>query len=130
MAADLPENYEKHLAAFQFIKDVAVDWEQTRVLNGEVGDYVTIARQARGSDEWFLGSVTDEQGRLLSVPLSFLEPGRHYQAQIYRDGDGAHYRDQPFAFATETREVSSADSLVLKLAPGGGQAIRFVPNPR
>ena len=127
MAADLPENYERNRAAFQFIKDVAVDWEQTRVLNGEVGDYVTIARQARGSEDWFLGSVTDEQGRLLSVPLSFLAPGRTYEAQVYRDGDGAHYRDKPFAFDTETREVTSAEVLTLRLAAGGGQAIRFRP---
>ena len=127
MVADLPENYARQPKAFQFIKDVAVDWEQTRVLNGEVGSYATIARQARGSQEWFLGSVTDESGRVLDVPLSFLSPGRTYVAQVYRDGDGAHWRDRPFDFAVESRDVTSADSLTLRLAPGGGQAIRFVP---
>lgn len=127
MAADLPEHYEQHRDAFQFIEDVAVDWEQTRVLNGEVGDYVTIARQQRGSRDWFLGSITDEHGRILPVSLSFLEPGVRYRAQVYRDGDGADFRHNPFAFARETREVVAGDTLVLKLAPGGGEAVRFTP---
>lgn len=127
MVADLPENYAKQPQAFQFIKDVAVDWETTRVLNAELGDYVTIARRERGGDTWFLGSLTDEHGRVLEVPLAFLDPKRRYRAEIYRDGDDAHWRDQPFAFARETREVSSADTLQLRLAAGGGQAIRFVP---
>jgi alpha-glucosidase len=127
MAADLPEHYEQHRDAFQFIEDVAVDWDETRVLNGEVGDYVTIVRKDRHSRDWFLGSITDEHGRVLPVSLSFLEPGVRYRAQIYRDGDGADFRSNPFAFARETREVSSGDMLELKLAPGGGQAVRFTP---
>jgi alpha-glucosidase len=127
MVADLPENYDKQPQAFQFIKDVAVDWDTTRVLNGEVGDYVTIARKARGGDEWFLGSLTDEHGRVLSVPLSFLDAGRRYVAEVYRDGDDAHWKRKPFAFVVEKREVTAADTLTLRLAPGGGQAIRFVP---
>jgi len=130
MVADLPENYAKHLDAFQFIKDVSVDWSQTRVLNGEVGDYVTIARKDRNSDAWYVGSLTDENGRLLSVPLSFLDPGREYLAEIYRDGDDAHWRTNPFAFVRETRTVTSSDVLSLRLAAGGGQAIRLVPKPR
>ena len=129
MAADLPENYAKHMDAFQFIKDVPADWAQTRVLNGEVGDYVTMARQDRNSDDWYLGAMTDEQGRVLQVPLSFLAPGRTYHAQIYRDGDGAHWKDAPFKFVRENRTVTSADTLTLRLAAGGGQAIRFVPAP-
>ena len=129
MAADLPENYAKHMDAFQFIKDVPADWAQTRVLNGEVGDYVTMARQDRNSDDWYLGAMTDEQGRVLQVPLSFLAPGRTYQAQVYRDGDGAHWKDAPFKFVRENRTVTSADTLTLRLAAGGGQAIRFVPAP-
>ncbi|WP_372393518.1 glycoside hydrolase family 97 protein [Xanthomonas sp. NCPPB 3582] len=127
MAADLPEHYLQHRDAFRFIEDVAVDWDQTRALNGEVGDYVTIARKDRHSRDWFLGSITDEHGRLLQVPLGFLEPGVRYTAQIYRDGDGADYVSNPFAFVREERQVSSSDSLELRLAPGGGQAIRFVP---
>ena len=130
MAADLPENYEKHMDAFQFIKDVPVDWAQTRVLNGEIGDYVTIVRKDRNGEGWYLGSVTDEHGRVLTVPLSFLDPGRTYTAQIYRDGDDAHWKTAPFAFVRETREVTSADTLLLRLAAGGGQAIRFVPKSR
>ena len=127
MVADLPQNYAKQPQAFQFIKDVAVDWETTRVLNAELGDFVTIARRERGSDTWFLGSLTDENGRVLDVPLSFLDPRRRYRAEIYRDGDDAHWRDKPFAFVRETREVTVADTLRLRLAAGGGQAIRFVP---
>lgn len=127
MAADLPEHYLQHRDAFQFIKDVAVDWEQTRVLDGEVGDFVTIVRRDRNSRDWFLGSITDEHGRVLPVALGFLEPGVRYRAEIYRDGDGADFRSNPFAFVRETREVTSADQLQLILGPGGGQAIRFTP---
>lgn len=127
MAADLPEHYLQHREAFRFIEEVAVDWEQSRVLDGEVGDYVTIVRRDRNSRDWFLGSITDEHGRVLPVPLGFLEPGVRYRAEIYRDGEGADFRSNPFAFARETREVTSADALTLVLAPGGGQAIRFTP---
>ncbi|WP_312310198.1 glycoside hydrolase family 97 protein [Stenotrophomonas indicatrix] len=127
MAADLPEHYLQHREAFRFIEDVAVDWEQSRVLDGEVGDYVTIVRRDRNSRDWFLGSITDENGRVLPVSLGFLEPGVRYRAEVYRDGDGADFRSSPFAFKRETRVVSSTDSLTLVLAPGGGQAIRFTP---
>ncbi|HRQ65990.1 MAG TPA: glycoside hydrolase family 97 C-terminal domain-containing protein, partial [Xanthomonadaceae bacterium] len=93
--------------------------------NGQIGDYVTIVRQDRHSEDWYLGAISDEHGRLLRVPLSFLDPGFAYEAEIYRDGDEAHFERKPFAFARETREVNSADVLELRLAPGGGQAIRF-----
>lgn len=125
MVADLPEHYAEHRDAFQFIKDVPTDWSSTRVLNGEVGDYATIARADRNSADWYLGSVTDENGRVLEVPLSFLDPKRRYRAEIYRDGDGASWNAAPFEFAVEKREVRSSDTLTIKLAPGGGQAIRF-----
>lgn len=127
MAADLLENYEKNPGPFQFIKDVAVDWEDTRVLNGEIGDFVTIARKDRHSDQWFLGAITDETPRVLTAPLGFLEPGRRYRAEIYADGSGANYTTNREAIDISTREVTSADTLTLRLAPGGGQAIRFVP---
>jgi len=130
MAADLPENYEKQLDAFRFIRDVAVDWDRTLVLNGEVGDFVTMARKDRNSEDWFLGSLTDEHGRVLEVPLSFLDPGRRYVAEIYRDGDKAHWKDNRFDFAVEKREVTPSDVLEIKLAAGGGQAIRFTPKGR
>ena len=127
MAADLLENYEKNPGPFQFIKDVAVDWHETRVLNGEVGDYVTIVRKDRNSDQWFLGAITDEEPRVLPVSLGFLDPGRRYRAEIYADAPGANYTTNREAIDISTREVVSTDTLTLRLAPGGGQAIRFVP---
>lgn len=126
MAADLLEHYEANPGPFQFIKDVPVDWETTRVLNGEVGDFVTIARRERGGDDWYLGAVTDESPRTLEVALDFLEPGRRYRADIYRDGEAANFRDRREDIVIETREVDAATTLTLRLAPGGGQAIRFV----
>jgi len=127
MAADLLVNYEANPAPFQFIKDVAVDWDDTRVLNGDIGDFVTIARKDRNSDEWFLGSITDENPRVLTASLGFLDPGRRYRAEIYADGPGANYTTRREVIDISTREVTSADTLTLRLAPGGGQAIRFVP---
>ena len=127
MVADLPEHYAQHPDAFRFIKDVAVDWEESHVLNGEVGQYVTFARKARGSEEWFLGSVGDDHPHQLDATLSFLDAGRRYRAEIYRDGEGADWKSNPFAFARETREVGNGDHITLELAPGGGTAIRFVP---
>jgi len=124
MAADLPENYEANPKAFQFIKDVAVDWDDTRVLAGEVGDYAVIARKARGSPVWFIGAVGDEQERRIDVALSFLDPKRHYRAEIYRDGDDADYRTNPRSMVVEQRTVTSTDRLALRLAPGGGAAVR------
>lgn len=127
MVADLPEHYAEHPDAFQFIKDVAVDWEESRVLAGEIGEYAMFARRQRGAEEWFLGAVTDETARALQVQLSFLEPDRVYHAEIYRDGTRAHWKTAPFDFVRETRQVRSTDALSLDLAAGGGQAIRFVP---
>ena len=126
MAADLIENYAQHMRPFQFIKDVPTDWSESRVLNGEIGDFVTIARKDRKSENWYLGSITDEEGRVLDVPLSFLTPGRRYRAQIYRDGPGADYRTNGKDIVVEERNVTSADTLTLRLGPGGGQAIRFI----
>jgi alpha-glucosidase len=125
MAADLPENYRRYSGPFQFIKDVPTDWAETLVANGEVGDYATIVRKDRNSDDWYLGSVTDENARTLDVKLDFLDANRTYRAQIYRDGANADWRTHPFAIAIERRGVRRGDTLQLKLAPGGGQAIRF-----
>lgn len=127
MAADLPENYEARPDAFQFIRDVAVDWETSRTLQGEIGDYIVVARQARGSQEWFLGGVTDEVARKLSQKLDFLAPAKRYEAQIYADGPGADYRTNPAALTVSKRIVTANDSLDLDMAPGGGVAIRFKP---
>jgi alpha-glucosidase len=126
MAADTPENYAKYPGPMQFIRDVPTDWSDTRVLNGVPGDFATIARKAKGSEDWYLGSVGDEEAHTLSVKLDFLKPGKRYTAQIYRDGDDADYRtNKRHSIVTENRAVTSADTLTLKLAPGGGQAIRF-----
>jgi alpha-glucosidase len=126
MAADLPENYEANPKAFQFIKDVAVDWDDTRMLASEVGDYAVIARKQRGASTWFLGAVGDEQERRFDVALDFLEPGRRYRAEIYRDGDDADYRTNPRAIVIEQRVVTSKDRMAMRIAPGGGAAVRFV----
>ncbi|HET7817061.1 MAG TPA: glycoside hydrolase family 97 protein [Sphingomicrobium sp.] len=130
MAADLIENYEANPVPFQFIKDVAVDWEHSRMLAGEVGDLAVFARRDRHSADWYIGAVGDEQERRFDVALDFLEPGRRYQAHIYRDGDDADYRTNPRSFVAEKRVVTAADRLALRLAPGGGAAVRFVPMPR
>lgn len=127
MAADLLENYEANPGPFQFIKDVVTDWSETRVLNGEIGDFVTIARKDRNSDQWFLGAMTDEHPRVLEASLSFLDPGRPYRAEIYRDAPDAHWKINREAIVIEARDVTAAETLSLRLAPGGGQAIRFVP---
>lgn len=128
MAADLPENYEARMDAFQFIKDVAADWEDSRALIGEVGEYVAIARKERGGEDWFLGAVTDASARELSIDLDFLDAGRRYTAQIYRDGEGAHWDTNPYAMVIEEIEVTSTDSLDVALASSGGVAVRFTPS--
>jgi alpha-glucosidase len=126
MAADLPENYEGE-PAFQFIRDVAVDWDTTRVMDARIGDYVVVARRERGGRSWFLGAITDEGGRTFDVPLSFLPAGRRYVAEIYADGPKAHWLDNPLPVTISRRPVTSATRLRLVLAPGGGQAIRIRP---
>lgn len=127
MAADLPENYEKNLAAFQFIVDVPTDWEESVALNGEIGDYVTFARRDRNSEDWYVGSLTDENPRTLEIPLGFLDPGRDYVAEIYRDGKRADWKDHPYDMIIEKRTMTAGEVLKLPLAPGGGAAVRFHP---
>ena len=127
MAADLPENYAKYPGPFQFIKDVPTDWDQTICLNGEPGDFATIVRKDRHSDDWYLGATTNDEARNVDVKLDFLDPGKTYVAEIYRDGEGAgDVGDARFKIAIEKQKVTSTDSLTLKMAPGGGEAIRFV----
>jgi alpha-glucosidase len=126
MAADLPENYENQ-PAFQFIRDVAVDWEDTRVLDGKIGDYVVVARQERDGESWYVGAITDEEARTLEIPLSFLAPGRSYVAETYADGPEAHWLHNPLAIEISQRTVDAGSRLTLSLAPGGGQAIRIRP---
>ena len=126
MAADLPENYERQ-PAFQFIRDVAVDWDTTRVIAGKIGDYVVVARRERNGPSWFIGAITDEEARTFTVPLTFLEPGRSYVAEIYADGPGANWLTNPLPVAISSRTVTRGSQLRLALAPGGGQAIRIRP---
>jgi alpha-glucosidase len=125
MAADLPENYAANPRPFQFIKDVAVDWDDTRMLSGEFGDHAVIARKERGGRDWFIGGIADEQERQMDVALDFLDPNRRYEAQIYRDGDGADFRTNPRDIIIEKRIVRAGDRLAWRLAPGGGAAVRL-----
>jgi alpha-glucosidase len=127
MAADLPENYEKRLDAFQFIKDVEADWEQSVALDGEVGQWVAMARQGRKSKEWFLGALTDESPRDVSLALSFLEKGKQYRAQIYRDGPHAHWDTNPYDIVIEEKVVTGGETFAVHLAASGGVAVRFIP---
>jgi alpha-glucosidase len=126
MAADLPENYEGQ-PAFQFIRDVPVDWQDTQVLHTQIGDFVTIVRQDRNSEDWYLGSATDENGRTLATPLTFLTADQTYVAEIYADAAAADWETNPLALTIEQVLVDSKTIINLELAPGGGQAIRFHP---
>lgn len=127
MAADLPENYLRFMDAFQFIKDVAVDWDDSRVLEAEPGDYVTYARKAKGRDDWFVGCTVDENGYTSEISLDFLDANRKYEAIIYKDAKDAHYRNNPQAYKIEKKRVSSKTKLKIQCAPGGGYAISFRP---
>lgn len=127
MAADLPENYEARPDAFQFIKEVAVDWDDSKILDAEPGDYVIIARKAKGKSDWFLGAITDENARNFQTALSFLDTDKKYVATIYRDADNAHWKDNPEAYVIEKFLVDAKTLLKLKLAPGGGTAVSLMP---
>jgi alpha-glucosidase len=129
MAADLPQNYltedgELH-PMFKFIQDVPVDWDDSHVIDAQIGDYVATARKGKGSDDWYLGAVTDENERTLNVPLDFLEEGKTYTATIYKDGRDADWETNPASYDIKTRDVSKTDTLDLWLAAGGGTAISF-----
>lgn len=123
MAADLPETYNKFLDAFQFIKDVAVDWDDTYVLEAEPGDYVTIARKAKGKNEWFVGGISDENSRTANVTFEYLPKGKTYTATIYADGKEASYDKNPQSYTIKTIKVTSKTTLKQPIAPGGGFAI-------
>ena len=109
----------------QFIKDVPTDWQTSIAVDGEVGDFAVIARQQRDSDDWFLGAITDEKARKLTVKLDFLAEGKTYEAQIYRDGKDADWVNKPYEMVIENKKVTNKDSLNLPLATSGGVAIRF-----
>lgn len=125
MAMDLPENYEANLKAFQFIRDVPADWEHSKALSGEIGEYMVIARQDRNSTDWYLAGHTNDQARTVSANLSFLDAGE-WEAQIYRDGKQADYETNPYDLVIEKKAVTNLDNLSFKLGRSGGVAVRFV----
>lgn len=127
MAADLPENYERHLDAFQFIKDVAVDWDDTKILSAEPGDFIHTARKAKGKDAWFVGGITDENARAYTVDFSFLDKGKKYEATIYEDGKDADYIKNPQSYHIYKKTVTSGSKITIKLARSGGYAISLKP---
>ena len=128
MAADLPENYNRFADAFQFIKDVAVDWDDSKYIEAEPGEYVTVARKAKGTGKWFLGSVNGDNSRTSNISLDFLETGKKYTATIYADAKDAHYKTNPQAYTIRKVAVTSKSKLAQFCAPGGGYAISFVEN--
>ena len=125
MAADLPKNYEARPDAFQFIVDVPTDWEESRAIAGAMGDYVAFARKERDGEDWYLGALTDEQPRTLTLELDFLDANQNYVAQIYRDGEDAHWLTNPYDIVIESKSLKHGDKLTLNLGASGGAAIRF-----
>ena len=126
MAADLPENYEGH-PSFQFIKDVPTDWENSVCINGEIGEYITMVRKDINSDDWYLGSITNENSRVLSVSLSFLDSDKQYNATVYKDPETGGWKKRPEEVVIQSQLVDSGSELSIVIPPGGGQAIRFSP---
>lgn len=123
MAADIPENYERFMDAFQFIKDVALDWDESKYLEAEPGEYITIARRAKGTDDWFVGCTAGYNGHESKLSLDFLTPGKKYEATIYADAKDAHWETNPQAYTITKKKVTSKSKLNLKAAVGGGYAI-------
>src|ERR1700733_10679060 len=127
MAADMPDNYEKHMDAFQFIKDVAVDWDDTKIIEAEPGEYITTARKEKAAENWYIGAITNENGRNAVIPLDFLDKGKKYVATIYADADDADWKSNPEAYKITKFVVDATTTLHLKLAKGGGEAISIMP---
>lgn len=126
MAADLPENYERFMDAFQFIKDVAVDWDDSKYLEAEPGRYITVARKAKGANNWFVGCTASENGHMANISFDFLDPKRKYTATIYADGPTAHYEKNPQAYTIKKMTVTNKSRLTLRAASGGGFAISII----
>ena len=126
MAADLPEHYEKYMDAFQFIKDVAVDWDDSKYIEAEPGDYITVARKAKGTDNWFVGGKCDENGHKAVVKLDFLDKGRKYECTIYADAKDADYETNPKAYTITKKTVKKGDTLKITEARGGGFAVSLM----
>lgn len=126
MAGDFPENFDKYPDAFQFIRNVPVDWEQTHILEAEPGDYITIARQQKGTSNWYIGGITDENPRKTTIDFSFLPKNKTYQATMYQDGKNAHWNTNPTAYQIQTHTVNSETKLPIQLVAGGGFAIELI----
>ncbi len=126
MAADLVENYEKHMDAFQFIKDVAVDWDDSKYIEAEPGDYITVARKAKGTDNWFVGGITDENARTANFTLDFLTPGKQYVAILYADGKDADYKENPTSYQIKKGIVTNKTKMSVKEARSGGFALSLI----
>lgn len=125
MAADLLRHYEKRTDVFQFIRDVPTDWEQSIALDGEVGEFVVFARKVRDGQDWYVGAITNAQGRKLTLDTRFLDEGVEYEAQIYQDGPGAHYKETPYPVEIKKQKITKNQKILLQLAASGGTAIRF-----
>ena len=126
MAADMPEHYAEKMDAFQFIKDVPVDWSESRYIDAEPGEFIIVARKDKNSENWFAGGVTNQDARDTDLALDFLTPGAEYEATIYADAPDANCDTNPEAYVITKRTVTSADSIPVYMAPGGGFAISFV----
>ena len=126
MAADLVENYEKHMDAFQFIKDVAVDWDDSEYIEAEPGDYITVARKAKGTDNWFVGGITDENARTAGFTLDFLTPGKQYVAILYADGKDADYKENPTSYQIKKGIVTNKTKISVWEARSGGFALSLI----
>jgi alpha-glucosidase len=124
MASDLIENYEGN-PALKFISDVPLNWETSKVVDAAIGEYIVVARKDIDSEDWYLGAITNEESREFTINLDFLEEGKSYTAQIYRDADDSDYEGNPEAFLIEEIPLKKGDEYTLKLARGGGQAVRF-----
>jgi alpha-glucosidase len=123
MAADIPENYERFMDAFQFIKDVALDWDKIIYLEAEPGEYITIARKAKGTDDWYIGCTAGENGHDSQLTFDFLEPGKQYVATVYADAKDADWKDNPQAYTIKKGILNNKSKLNLHAANGGGYAI-------
>lgn len=128
MACDLPEHYMEHADAFRFIEQVPCDWERSLLVDGKIGDYCVFARQGRGTDNWYIGGITDEEAREIEVPLTMLEKDRTYTLTLYRDAEDADWETRPYAYNIEEREVTADDTIRVRMAPGGGFAMELKIN--
>lgn len=130
MAADFPEHYNKFPDAFQFIKDVAVDWSESNYLEAEPGQYITVARKAKGTNNWFIGNVNGYEPRTSNINFSFLEKGKKYTATIYADGKDADYKTNPQAYTVRKIQVTNTSKISQLSAAGGGYAISIIENKK